>query len=132
MAPGSSITVDGAISVGGKHCHTMGSLGPSGPYGQIDMAAGSTITLRNGANLYAWGYITGDGQITAEFGATVYEYFQVRDWRGGTATSDMLGKKQKVFPLSQYYVQNIEAALTIQAGAAHIYLFLLKSFLSTL
>lgn len=82
------------------------------------MAAGSTITLRNGANLYAWGYITGDGQITAEFGATVYEYFQVRDWRGGTATSDMLGKKQKVFPLSQYYVQNIEAALTIQAGAA--------------
>ena len=118
MAPGSSITVDGAISVGGKHCHTMGSLGPSGPYGQIDMAAGSTITLRNGANLYAWGYITGDGQITAEFGATVYEYFQVRDWRGGTATSDMLGKKQKVFPLSQYYVQNIEAALTIQAGAA--------------
>lgn len=118
MAPGSSITVDGAISVGGKHCHTMGSLGPSGPYGQIDMAAGSTITLRNGANLYAWGYITGDGQITAEFGATVYEYFQVRDWRGGTATSDMLGKKQKVFPLSQYYVQNIEAALTIQAGAS--------------
>ena len=118
MAPGSSITVDGAISVGGKHCHTMGSLGPSGPYGQIDLAAGSTITLRNGANLYAWGYITGDGQITAEFGATVYEYFQVRDWRGGTATSDMLGKKQKVFPLSQYYVQNIEAALTIQAGAA--------------
>lgn len=134
MAPGSSITVDGAISVGGKHCHTMGSLGPSGPYGQIDMAAGSTITLRNGANLYAWGYITGDGQITAEFGATVYEYFQVRDWRGGTATSNMLGKKQKVFPLSQYYVQNIEAALTIQAGAAertYISIFVKVLFIDT-
>lgn len=117
MAPRSSITVKGAISVGGKHCHTMGSLGPSGRYGQIDMAAGSSIMLNSGAKLYAWGYITGDGQITANSGATVYEYFQVRDWRGGTATSDLLGNKQKVFPFSQYYVQNIEAALTIQAGA---------------
>lgn len=118
MASGSSITVDGAISVGGMHCHTMGNLGPSGPYGQIDMAAGSAITLNSGANLYAWGFITGDGQITATPNATVYEYFQVKDWRGGTATSGMLGDKEKVFPLSQYYVQNIEAALTIQAGAA--------------
>ena len=118
MASGSSITVDGAISVGGMHCHTMGNLGPSGPYGQIDMAAGSAITLNSGANLYAWGFITGDGQITATPNATVYEYFQVKDWRGGTATSGMLGNKEKVFPLSQYYVQNIEAALTIQAGAA--------------
>ena len=118
MEPGSSITVYGAISVGGMHCHTMGSLGPSGPYGQIDMAAGSAITLNSGANLYAWGFITGDGQITATPDATVYEYFQVKDWRGGTATSGMLGNKEKVFPLSQYYVQNIEAALTIQAGAA--------------
>lgn len=118
MASGSSITVDGAISVGGMHCHTMGNLGPSGPYGQIDMAAGSAITLNSGANLYAWGFITGDGQITATPDATVYEYFQVKDWRGGTATSGMLKNKEKVFPLSQYYVQNIEAALTIQAGAA--------------
>lgn len=118
MASGSSITVDGAISVGGMHCHTMGNLGPSGPYGQIDMAAGSAITLNSGANLYAWGFITGDGQITATPNATVYEYFQVKDWRGGAATSGMLGNKEKVFPLSQYYVQNIEAALTIQAGAA--------------
>ena len=123
MAPGSSITVNGAISVGGKHCHTMGKLGPSGPYGQIDMAAGSAITLNNGANLYAWGFITGEGQITATPGATVYEYFQLMDWRGGTATSGMLGNKHKVFPISQYYVQNIETALTIQAGAQeHAYI----------
>lgn len=123
MAPDSSITVDGAISVGGKHCHTMGSLGPSGPYGQIDMAAGSAIKLNNGANLYAWGFITGDGQITATPGAAVYEYFQLMDWRGGSAASGMLGNKYKVFPISQYYVQNIEAALTLQAGAQeHAYI----------
>ena len=118
MASGSSITVYGAISVGGKHCHTMGNLGPSGPYGQIDMAADSSITLNGGANLYAWGYITGDGRITATSGAAVYEYFQVKDWRGGLATTKMLNNGEKVFPLSQYYVQNIEAALTLEAGAA--------------
>ena len=117
MAPGSSIEVSGAISVGGKHTYQMGKQGPSGPYGQIDMAEGSSITLNNGANLYAWGYITGDGAITAASGSKVYEYFQLRDWRGGTATNDMNDNKQKVFPISQYYVQNIESALTIQSGA---------------
>lgn len=119
---GSSITVNGAISVGGKHF--AGSSGSccrtSGPYGQIDMAAGSSITLNSGANLYAWGYITGDGEITATSGSIVYEYFQLTDWRGGTATNKMNQNKQKVFPFSQYYVQNIEAALTIQAGAQEI------------
>lgn len=117
MAPGSSIEVNGAISVGGKHTYQMGKQGPSGPYGQIDMAEGSSITLNNGANLYAWGYITGDGAITAASGSKVYEYFQLRDWRGGTATSNMNDNEQKVFPISQYYVQNIESALTIQSGA---------------
>ena len=119
---GSSITVNGAISVGGKHF--AGSSGSccrtSGPYGQIDMAAGSSITLNSGANLYAWGYITGNGEITATSGSIVYEYFQLTDWRGGTATNKMNQNKQKVFPFSQYYVQNIEAALTIQAGAQEI------------
>lgn len=117
MVSGSSITVNGAISVGGQHCDQMGDLGPSGPYGQIHMAAGSSITLNRDAKLYAWGYITGDGQITATSGAEVYEYFQVKDWRGGSATSGMRNNKQKVFPFSQYYVQNIEAALTLEAGA---------------
>lgn len=117
MAPGSSITVNGAISVGGQYSQQQGKQGPSGSYGQIDMAAGSTITLKNGANLYAWGYITGDGQITAENGATVYECFQLRDWRGGTASDSMKNRTEKVFPFSQYYVQNIEAPLTIEYGA---------------
>lgn len=117
MVSGSSITVNGAISVGGQHFAGQGKQGPSGPYGQIDMAAGSSIKLNSGAKLYAWGYITGDGQITATSGAAVYEYFQVTDWRGGTATKTMINNEEKVFPFSQYYVQNIEAALTIQAGA---------------
>lgn len=120
MASGSSIIVNGAISVGGKHF--AGSSGScckaTGPYGQIIMQEGSAIKLNRDANLYAWGYITGDGQITANSGATVYEYFQVTDWRGGNAVLSMISSlTNHVFPFSQYYVQNIEAPLTIQNGA---------------
>lgn len=120
MAAGSSITVNGgAISVGGKHYTSSNRecCKPTGAYGLIKMQEGSHITLNNRANLYAWGYITGDGSITANSGANVYEYYQVTDWRGGSKTGDMANNKQKVFPFTQYYVQNIEAALTLNAGA---------------
>lgn len=120
MAPDSSITVDGgAISVGGKHFTSSGRecCKPTGAYGLIKMQKGSSIMLNNGANLYAWGYITGDGSITANSGANVYEYYQVTDWRGGSKTGAMANNAQKVFPFTQYYVQNIEAALTLNAGA---------------
>ncbi len=120
MAAGSSIAVNGgAISVGGKHFTSSGQecCKPTGAYGLIKMQEGSSITLNNGANLYAWGYITGDGSITANSGANVYEYYQVTDWRGGSQTGNMANNEQKVFPFTQYYVQNIEAALTLNAGA---------------
>ena len=120
MTAGSSITVNGgAISVGGKHFTDSGQqcCKPTGAYGLIKMQEGSSITLNNDANLYAWGYITGDGSITANSGANVYEYYQVTDWRGGSQTGNMANNKQKVFPFTQYYVQNIEAALTLNAGA---------------
>lgn len=120
MTAGSSITVNGgAISVGGKHFTSSNTecCKPTGAYGLIKMQEGSSITLNNGANLYAWGYITGDGSITANSGANVYEYYQVTDWRGGSQTGGMANNQQKVFPFTQYYVQNIEAALTLNEGA---------------
>ena len=135
MAAGSSITVNGgAISVGGKHFTSSGQecCKPTGAYGLIKMQEGSSIMLNNGANLYAWGYITGDGQITANSGTSVYEYFQVTDWRGGSQTKAMAGNNQKVFPFSQYYVQNIEAALTLNAGAnEYTYISVTASFVGT-
>lgn len=135
MAAGSSITVNGgAISVGGKHFTSSSRecCKPTGAYGLIKMQEGSSIMLNNGANLYAWGYITGDGSITANSGANVYEYYQVTDWRGGSQTSDMVNNKKKVFPFMQYYVQNIEAALTLNAGAnEYTYISVTASFVGT-
>lgn len=120
MADGATITVEngGAISLGGQ-LSSKGQLGawngtPTGPDGRINMLSGSSIVLNSGANLYAWGYIYGDGSIVANSGSTVHEAFQIKDWRGGTATSSIYSY---AFIFSQYYVQNIEVPLTLKAGA---------------
>lgn len=116
MSEGTSITVNGAISLGGRYYAAGGGEQgrPVGDYGYIKMADNSSITVKNGGNLYAWGYISGSGSVLAESGATVYEFYQIADFRGGTASSNM---GNKVFPFSQYFVQNIEVPLTLNAGA---------------
>ena len=116
MSEGTSITVNGAISLGGRYFAAGGGQQgrPVGDYGYIKMADNSSITVKNGGNLYAWGFISGSGSILAESGATVYEFYQIADFRGGSASSNM---GNSVFPFSQYFVQNIEAPLTLNAGA---------------
>ena len=119
MAEGSSITLaKGAeISVGGQYyAASGGSKGKIvGPHGFIKMESGSAITVQSGANLYAWGFISGSGAVTVESGGSVYEWYQVLDFRGGSASSDM---GNKVFPFNQYAVQNVEVPLTLRAGAS--------------
>ena len=116
MSDGASITVNGAISLGGRYFAAGGGQQgrPVGDYGYIKMADNSSITVKNGGNLYAWGFISGSGSVLAESGATVYEFYQIADFRGGSASSNM---HQGVFPFSQYFVQNIEVPLTLNAGA---------------
>ena len=116
MSDGASITVNGAISLGGRYYAAGGGEQgrPVGDYGYIKMADNSSITVKNSGKLYAWGFISGSGSVLAESGATVYEFYQIADFRGGTASS---GMGHGVFPFSQYFVQNIEVPLTLNAGA---------------
>ena len=125
MAPGVSITVEngGGLSLSGK----ISAVGtgeksyngtPTGPDGRIVMQGDSTIEVKNGGSLYAYGYISGSGSVLAKSGAKVYECFQIRNWRGGNATLGMASSD--VFPVSMYYVQNIEVPLTLEAGAEEI------------
>ena len=119
MSDGASITVNGAISLGGRYYAAGGGEQgrPVGDYGYIKMADNSSITVKNGGKLYAWGFISGSGSVLAESGATVYEFYQIADFRGGSASSSM---GHGVFPFSQYFVQNIEVPLTLNAGANEI------------
>ncbi|MBE6768072.1 MAG: hypothetical protein E7549_04080 [Ruminococcaceae bacterium] len=121
MAADATITVNGSIEVGGRHASGGGTKGkyggsPTGALGFIHMLAGSHIDLNSGANLYCWGYIYGDGTVTAKSGSSVYENFQMMEFRGGTVTTD-LAADEKVFPSNQYYVQNVEVLTTYEYGA---------------
>lgn len=124
MPQGSSITFQGSssLNVAGKHSAgdssgqtTAGS--PSGALGMIKMETGSSIVMEKGSTLYCWGYIYGDGTVTAKAGAAVHENFQFTDFRGGNASADIVNASNAVFPLSQYYVQNVEVALTLEYGS---------------
>ena len=117
MSEGASLTVNGAISVGGQYLAAAGGGQGRivGPYGYIKMESGSAITVQSGASLYAWGFISGSGSVTVESGGSVYEWYQILDFRGGSASSEM---GNKVFPFSQYAVQNVEVPLTLRAGAS--------------
>lgn len=142
MQPNTTITVEGNISVYAVMSMQMRFNGTALTYGEISMADNCHITLHKGAVLSALGYITGNPEtssVTAESGATVYEAFQIRDWRGGSATmtlagvdimgalGDLLfassielkatGNKYDVFPVGQYYIQNIETKLVLKSGA---------------
>lgn len=118
MAAGSSITLasGAAISVGGQYYAGQGGQSGQmvGPYGYIKMESRSAITVKSGASLYAWGFISGSGSVTVKDGGSVYEWYQILDFRGGNATLKM---GNKVFPFNQYAVQNIEVPLTVYTGA---------------
>ncbi len=120
LADGAKITVNGAISVPAKQTHAQGAkFGgggvPTGAAAFIRMQGSSNITVNNGGALYAYGFITGSGSVVANSGATVYECFQLMDFRGGTQST---GMENGVFPMSQYYIQNIEVPMTLYAGAS--------------
>ncbi|MBQ1977857.1 MAG: hypothetical protein II225_03835, partial [Ruminococcus sp.] len=118
MAEGANIIVNGEMSLSSKHTYAQGSRvhggAPTGPCSYVYMNDGSNITVNSGGTLYAYGYVYGNGSVNAKSGSKVYENFQIADFRGGTQSTDM---DNSVFPISQYYVQNIEVPMTIEYGA---------------
>lgn len=119
LASGANIIVNGVLNLSAKQIVANGGkISGGSPIDSVSMMVmedGSSITVNNGGKLYAYGFITGKGSVTAKSGATVYECFQMMDFRGGTQASDM---ENKVFPISQYYIQNIEVPLTLECGSS--------------
>ena len=138
LANGAHLDVYGTIEVGGtQSAGVIGAGGedgigfPTGTYGCLQMNAGSSMTLNNGALLYAWGYVLGDRdesgkyqcEIDARRGSRVYEHFQLMDWKGGTYTMGMFDginsspTGYQVLPVNQYYIQNVEVPVKYRPGA---------------
>jgi hypothetical protein len=130
---GTTIQVDGNISVYSCLSAVQGYTGRPTGYGQIHLQDNSHIQLKNGSKLHVMGYITGNPKTTsvvAASGSQVYEAFQFTDWRGGTGMSGgnasnflfnksatLVDNSYEVFPVGQYYVQSIETMLQVESGA---------------
>ena len=125
LASGVHMDVFGTIEAGGKQA--SGSVGANGAgipkdtYGQLDLQEGSEIVFSGtSAKLRAWGFVTGAGTIDVRRGATVYEQFQMYDWKGGTYSSNILSNSDGFFPVNQYFIQNVEASATYHPGSSLI------------
>jgi hypothetical protein len=146
LADGVNIDVHGKIEVSGsQYCSDGFYTGvPIGAYGHIMMKQGSKMTLQDGSEVRAWGFITGDyehmvndsvlsGEIDVRRGAVVREQFQMADWKGAQFSVNLImngikrigheneisekDEKYSMFPLTQYYVQNIEVPAKYHPGA---------------
>lgn len=127
LANGVNIDVHGTIEVSGSQLSTNETYtgAPFGPYGQIHMNGGSKMVLQNGSELRAWGFVTFDGnaEIDARRGSMVRELFQLGDWKdfyfSGRGLMANAGSKlgEEIFPITQYYIQNIEAPVKYHPGA---------------
>lgn len=100
---------------------------PYGPYGHLVMEEGSHMTLQSGSELRAWGFMTGKGETDARRGSTVREMFQMGDWKGARTSVKITGmapdiladdSRYKIFPVTQYFIQNIESPVKYHPGAA--------------
>ena len=124
---GTSITVEGGASVSVlANVIVVGASNPNGlpyDYGHIELNQNCKMEFLGDSKLFAYGYVTGpeSSSIMMKDQSLVKETLQAYDWRGGTATSlAYLGRSfqnNKIFLINQYFVQNIEAPLTITAGA---------------
>ncbi len=123
LASGASITVQGEVSVAAEHVGGQaGSVNIYGgavkdTYGCIQLNSGSTLTVGKGGTLYAWGYVLGSGRVNVLSGGAVYEKMQITDFRGGSNTFSIVSDGKGIFPFNQYYVQNVEAPVTLNHGA---------------
>ena len=137
LAENCVLTVQGSLHVSAKQSSSAEGS-PVGPVGWIRMNKNSRIDVLGGGKLYAYGYITGssEAKVNIASGGTVYENFQITDWRGGKASAAMAATQSQLnnwafklfvgsglplnpgaFPISQYYIQNIEVPLTLESGA---------------
>ncbi|AGN26914.1 hypothetical protein A3206_03415 [Candidatus Methanomassiliicoccus intestinalis] len=111
-----TITLDGQLLVNAVTGRAEGGyrvMDITGGYAQILLEG--NIIIKNEGILEVCGYITGSGQITAEYGAEVREMYIVQHWRGG---SQALAIYPDLFPFNEYDCHSIQSDLRIESGAS--------------
>jgi hypothetical protein len=86
-------------------------------YSVLNLDENSKINVEYRGELYALGFVEGEGEIEVESGGYVYEGMFISSFRGGTATSRI---EEYVFPFDQFTVMQIESPLIINSGGNYI------------
>lgn len=107
------VSVDGGLMVSAKQAGKNGGY-PGGYIGRLTLGSSATLTV-NG-KLYAFGYVSG-GSIQVASSGAVYELVDIKDMRNAGAVYELYSD-EKVFPFNNFYIKNIETAVTYQAGAS--------------
>lgn len=118
IAEGAALTVDGTVlvnAVTGRPAAGHYDQDVTGGYGEITLEG--SLVVRSGGTLDVCGYLNGDGGVTANAGASVYDLYVVRNWRGGSQAS--VCYDNNVYPMNEYDCHNITAPLTICSGATY-------------
>lgn len=110
------VTIDGGLMVNAKQAGANSGY-PSGYIGRLTLGSSAKLTV-NGS-LYAYGYVTG-GSILVTGSGSVHEFVEITDMRNITALGNIYNAadREHVFPFSNFYIKNIETAVTYQAGAS--------------
>lgn len=83
-------------------------------YGEIEVCENATVEIHSDANLYALGFVYGDGNVIVRNGGSAYEVFTLVGWKGGTVSSDL---QASMFPVNQYTINNLIADTEFEAGS---------------
>ena len=115
---GATLTVNGGISVGG----IIGYPDSARPYqGQTSadyaiLQLDGELIIQGGGKLEVNGYIVGNGKVELTAGAVSYLPFIVKDYRGGTNTTNVYW--ENISPFNIFEMPNIQTEYIIHYGAA--------------
>ena len=127
---GIEVIVNGKLIVGAQTGTTVAGGVQNGVRGNYcEISLGGTITLNN-ATLEVYGYIKGNGEITAN-NTTVIENLCITGWLGGSESAGRyIGDGESLitstnvknpvqFPFSHYELRSVQLSITLHKGSKH-------------
>lgn len=129
---GVEVIVNGKLVVGAQTGTTTAGGVQNGVRGNYcEISLGGTITLNN-ATLEVYGYIKGNGEITAN-NTTVIENLYLTGWLGGSESAGRyIGDGKRItdyatspinnpvqFPFSYYELRSVQLSITLHKGSKH-------------
>lgn len=127
---GIEVIVNGKLVVGAQTGTTTSGGVQNGVRGNYcEISLGGTITLNN-ATLEVYGYIKGNGEITAN-NTTVIENLCITGWLGGSESAGRyIGDEESLitstnvknpvqFPFSHYELRSVQLSITLHKGSKH-------------